>query len=88
MFVILYYDVNAKRCSKMLKTCRKYLQWVQNSVFEGEITKANYEKMITELKKIIVEDDDDSIIAYKFRTKKYTQRLAYGTDKKSDINFI
>ena len=46
----------------MLKRCRKYLQWVQNSVFEGEISEANYEKMIYELKTIM---EDKVILAYK-----------------------
>ena len=88
MFVILYYDVNEKRCNKMLKTCRKYLQWVQNSVFEGEITEANYEKLIHELSKIIKKDEGDSIIVYKFRQMKYYKREVIGIDKKKDINFI
>jgi len=72
----------------MLKTCRKYLLWVQNSVFEGEISQANYEKMIHQLKKIMIEEDGDSLIVYQFRTMKYTKRLVYGSDKKEDINFI
>ena len=53
MFIILYYDVNTKRCSKMLKLCRKYLTWVQNSVFEGELTKAMLEKLKYEIKRYI-----------------------------------
>jgi len=88
MFIILYYDVNAKRCGKMLKTCRKYIQWVQNSVFEGEISEANYEKLILELKKILKNEDGDSIIVYKFRQMKYFERKAYGKDKKAEIQFI
>jgi CRISPR-associated protein Cas2 len=72
----------------MLKTCRKYIQWVQNSVFEGEISVANYERMMYELQKIIVKEDGDSIIVYKFRTQKYTERKVYGTDKKQEITFI
>ncbi|HEX3036517.1 MAG TPA: CRISPR-associated endonuclease Cas2, partial [Thermodesulfobacteriota bacterium] len=31
MFVILVYDVGEKRVTKVLKTARKYLYWVQNS---------------------------------------------------------
>ncbi|GAX59417.1 CRISPR-associated Cas2 family protein [Candidatus Scalindua japonica] len=88
MFVILYYDVNSKRCGKMLKTCRKHLQWVQNSVFEGEMSDAGYEKMILELRKIIKVDSEDSIVVYKFRHMKYYDRCVYGTDKKEDIKFI
>jgi hypothetical protein len=40
MFVIVVYDANEKRVNKFLKTLRKYLTWVQNSVFEGEIEEA------------------------------------------------
>ena len=38
MFIILVYDIDVKRVGKVLKKCREYLNWVQNSVFEGEIT--------------------------------------------------
>lgn len=89
MFVILYYDVGQKRCVKMLKKCRKYLTWVQNSVFEGEISDSNYENMIGELNEVIKKHkDEDSIVIYKFRTMKYIKREVYGEDKKEDINFI
>lgn len=63
MKVILVYDVNVKRVSKVLNTCRKYLHWIQNSVFEGEITRAKLEKLKTELKEII-NDDEDSIVIF------------------------
>ncbi|MGM0607723.1 MAG: CRISPR-associated endonuclease Cas2 [Candidatus Muiribacteriota bacterium] len=88
MFVILYYDVNSKRCGKMLKKCREYLQWVQNSVFEGEITQAKYEGLISDLNKVLKKDDGDSLVCYKFRAKKYTERSVYGNDKKDDIKFL
>ena len=80
MQVILVYDINEKRVSRVLKTCRKYLYWVQNSVFEGEITEAKLEKLKAELKNIIKEDED-SIIIYTFRTAWYTERQAMGIKK-------
>jgi CRISPR-associated protein Cas2 len=88
MFVILYYDVNSKRCGKMLRTCRRFLTWVQNSVFEGEISKAGFEELITCLKKIIKPNEDDSIIVYQFRTMHYVKRKVYGADKKGDTQFL
>ena len=88
MFVILYYDVNTKRCNKMLKTCRKYLHWVQNSVFEGEITEVNYRKLEYEINKIIKKEEGDSVIVYKFKMMYYSERKVYGQDKKSDIMFL
>lgn len=87
MFVILYYDVNETRCSKMLKICRKYLIHVQNSVFEGEITIANLEKLISELKKAMI-DEEDSLVIYKFRSMNYSERLIFGVDKKGDTQFL
>ncbi|MBC7195172.1 MAG: CRISPR-associated endonuclease Cas2, partial [Caldisericia bacterium] len=44
MYVIMVYDVNEKRVNKVLKIGRKYLNWIQKSVLEGEFTLAKYEK--------------------------------------------
>ncbi|MGC8588551.1 MAG: CRISPR-associated endonuclease Cas2 [Hydrogenobaculum sp.] len=82
MFVILVYDVNEKRVSKFHKICKKYLTWVQNSVFEGEITEANYRILTDELKSIM-KPQEDSILVYKFRTKKYYERESIGIPKPS-----
>lgn len=80
MFAILVYDINVKRVAKILKICRKYLVWVQNSVFEGEITKAKLEKLKMELKKKINEKED-SVIIYTFRTTRYSYREIMGLEK-------
>ena len=49
MYVICVYDVNEKRCSKVMKVLRKYLFHIQNSVFEGELTPAKYKILQKEL---------------------------------------
>ena len=36
MYVIVVYDVGEKRVGKMLKLCRQYLCWIQNSVFNDQ----------------------------------------------------
>jgi CRISPR-associated protein Cas2 len=87
MNVILVYDVNVKRVSKVLKTCRKYLYWVQNSVFEGEISPAKLEKLKMELSKII-EPEEDSVIIYTFRSSWYTNREIIGLKKGGDEVFL
>ncbi|MCX7759229.1 MAG: CRISPR-associated endonuclease Cas2, partial [bacterium] len=78
--LILVYDIGEKRVQKVLKTCRKYLKWVQNSVFEGEITQANLEKLKLELQNII-NKDEDSIIIYIFKINWYNSREIIGLDK-------
>lgn len=80
MYVILVYDFGEKRVNKALKICRKYLHWVQNSVFEGEITPAKFKRLKGELSKIMV-DEEDSVVIYKFRSMNYTDREVLGIEK-------
>lgn len=58
MYVILVYDIGEKRVSKMLKHCRKYLNWIQNSVFEGEITEVKLKEMVSKARDIMNEEED------------------------------
>lgn len=87
MFVILVYDVGEKRGAKALKTARKYLYWVQNSVLEGEISEANLRKLKNEL--IELSDENvDSFIIYSFRTTRYYNREIYGVKKGGKEMFL
>jgi CRISPR-associated protein Cas2 len=87
MFVILVYDVGVKRVGKVLKICRKYLTWVQNSVLEGEITEAAYKRLKIELKRVI-EENEDSVIFYILRTTKYSERETMGVKKGGEEIFL
>jgi len=80
MFVILVYDVNQKRVARVLKLCRRYLNWVQNSVLEGEISSAKLTKLRNEIKKMINEEED-SVIIYQFRSTRYSRREIIGLEK-------
>jgi len=85
--LIAVYDVGEKRVAKVLKICRKYLNWVQNSVLEGEITKARFEKLKMELNDAI-KNSEDSIIFYILRDIKYSSREILGTEKQVNDNFL
>lgn len=87
MFIILVYDVNEKRVAKVLKKCRQYLNWVQNSVLEGEISDANYKKLNMELSRII-HREEDSVIIYNLRTTKYYSREIIGIERGETGNII
>jgi len=80
MFVIMAYDVNVNRVFKVLKTGRKYLTWVQNSVLEGEMTKAKFERLKSELRKTI-KPDEDSVVFYCLRTTQYMSHEHLGIEK-------
>jgi CRISPR-associated protein Cas2 len=86
MYVILVYDVNEERVSKINRYLKRFLLWRQNSVFEGEISEALIESMVRGIKKII--KDDDSMVIYKFKVKSYIEDLVIGSDKGNTGNII
>lgn len=85
MFVLLVYDINVKRVNKILKTCRVYLTWVQNSVFEGNITEADLVRFIAAIKNVIREEDN--VLVYKFNFG-YTEKQVLGRLKGEPTAFF
>ncbi|MFD7581836.1 CRISPR-associated endonuclease Cas2 [Kitasatospora sp. NPDC059817] len=67
MFVILVYDTAVERNPKVLKTCRKYLHWTQRSVFQGELTEAQY-RALTHALNTAIDPTYDSIVTYTARS--------------------
>jgi len=86
MYVIIVYDVKVERVSKVCYFLRQYLNWIQNSVFEGELTKSQLLKIKSGLKNLI-DEKEDSIIIYKMRTKNTLERENIGIEK-SDTSTI
>jgi CRISPR-associated protein Cas2 len=87
MYIIAVYDVGEKRVVKILKLCRQYLNWIQNSVFEGELT----EVQLKELKykaKDIMKEDEDSFIIFSSREKKWMDKQIVGKEKNNLDNFL
>ena len=68
-----------------MKLCRQYLMHIQNSLFEGEITEANFRKFLNSLKNII-DESSDSIVIYSFKyiPKKLYSRVILGIEKRPD----
>ena len=73
MYVIVVYDVGEKRVGKMLKLCRQYLCWIQNSVLEGELSETKLRELKIKMKNVIYEAEDSIII--------FTNKLGYNMNK-------
>ncbi len=87
MYVILVYDVGERRVTKMLKLCRKYLNWIQNSVFEGEITEVKLKELVY-LTKQMMDETSDSLIIFKSRNEKWLDKEIIGMERSSIDNFL
>ena len=87
MYVILVYDIGEKRVNKMLKLCRKYLNWIQNSVFEGEITDVKLKELVAKTNTII-NKNTDSVIIFKSRNEKWLDKEIVGKERNSLDQFL
>ena len=87
MYVIMVYDVNERRVNRILKTGRRYLNWVQNSVLEGELTDAQFARLKAEVHKRI-DEDEDCILFYVMRTDRYTTREILGQQKGDPLSTV
>ncbi|MFE5853413.1 CRISPR-associated endonuclease Cas2 [Streptomyces sp. NPDC056500] len=79
MFVILVYDTAVERNPKVLKTCRKYLHWTQRSVFQGELSAAQYRALMAALSTTI-DPEYDSIVTYTARAPEMVESRTLGVD--------
>ena len=87
MYVILVYDIDEKRVAKIHKYLKRFLFWRQNSVFEGEITKAKFEEMKLKVNDII-DSTIDSVIFFKSRDIKWMDKDICGIEKDDTDNFL
>lgn len=87
MYVILVYDFGEKRVNKMLKLCRKYLNWIQNSVFEGEITDVKLKELLFAVNKFM-DKEIDSIILFKSNSKIFMNKEIMGKERSPIDNFL
>ncbi|VEN72992.1 CRISPR-associated endoribonuclease Cas2 [Candidatus Desulfarcum epimagneticum] len=93
MYVIAMYDINTetkagrKRLRQIFKLMKQYLIRIQNSVFEGEISKAKFEEMKLKTQDII-DSAVDSVIFFKSRDIKWMDKEICGLEKDDAERFL
>jgi len=87
MYYVAVYDIGVDRVQKMRKLFRRYLSWVQNSVFEGELTEAQHRALVQEAE-ALMEPGHDSVIFYEMRDVKYVNRSVLGHDPGEPGRFL
>jgi CRISPR-associated protein Cas2 len=65
----------------------QYLNWIQNSVFEGEITEVKLKELEIRAKQIMNEKYD-SIIIFKTRQEKWLEKQVIGKEKSTLDKFL
>ncbi len=87
MYVIVVYDIAVERIDAVRKFLKQYMMWKQNSVFEGELTRAEFEIVKRGVKELI-DEEADYVIFYILRDEKYLKREELGEAKVDMGNVI
>ena len=87
MYIILVYDVKQQRVGRMLKLCRRYLHWIQNSVFEGEISEVKLAELLGKARTLL-DEDEDSVILFKSRTQQWLEKQVVGRERSRLDNIL
>jgi CRISPR-associated protein Cas2 len=87
MYVILVYDFGEKRVGKMLKLCRRYLHWIQNSVFEGEISEVKLKELLI-FAEGFMDKSTDSIVLFKHSSVVQMEKQVVGNERMTTDNFL
>lgn len=86
-YLIITYDIGEERVNKVRKILKKYFMWVQNSVFEGDISEGRLEKCKKELLKVI-NVEDDSIYFYSLENRLNYRKVVLGIEKEITGNIL
>jgi len=71
----------------MLKLCRRYLNWIQNSVFEGEIQESKLMELKYKVKELM-DEEVDSLIIFHTRQEKWLDKEVIGAEKNMLDNIL
>jgi CRISPR-associated protein Cas2 len=87
MYVLVVYDVEVKKVTKVHKFLKRHLHWVQNSVFEGELTETQIETVKAGLRRLI-DEETDSILIYTARDQRWLARESMGRQRSEISNVV
>ncbi len=93
MYAILMYDIQTitkpgqRRMRKIFKLSKQYLNHVQKSVFEGDLSESKYLELKIGLESII-DAKTDSVIFFKSRDEKWLDKEMIGLQDDKTDNFV
>ncbi|AIC16851.1 CRISPR-associated endonuclease Cas2 [Nitrososphaera viennensis] len=87
MYAIIVYDVGVERIDAVRHILKKYLTWIQNSAFEGEITTGKLEEVRILIANVI-DKEKDSVVVYSINNPAWIEKKTWGRDKGTTDNVL
>ena len=80
MHVIIAYDIAVERLPKVYHIMKRYLNWIQNSAFEGDLSAGQLEELRLKVAKVI-DESKDCIVVFKMENPKWLEKSIWGKEK-------
>ena len=80
MHVIIAYDIGVERLPKVYRIMKQYLNWVQNSAFEGDLTAGQLEELRLKVYEVI-DQSKDCIVVFSMDNPKWLEKKIWGHEK-------
>ncbi len=87
MYAIIVYDIGVERIDSVRILIKQYLNWIQNSVFEGEISTSNLAELKSGIGNLI-DKSVDSVLVFTANNPKWLEKTSLGVDLNSIDNVI
>jgi len=87
LYIVVVYDVAVERLDRVRSVLKQYLNWVQNSAFEGELTAGTLEELKLKLSDVI-EEERDSLLFYSVSNPKWLDKDVMGVEKSAPSTVV
>ena len=87
MYIALAYDISSDCANRVRKHCEQYLVRAQKSVFEGEMSEKNYNR----LKGILeaeIDPEQDSVIIYRLDSFGAVKKESIGKTMLASLDYL
>ena len=78
--MIIAYDISSERLTKVHHIMKQYLNWIQNSAFEGNLSAGQLEELKLKVHEVI-DPAADCIVVFTMENPKWLERNIWGREK-------
>lgn len=87
MHVIIAYDIGIERLHRVYLIMKQYLNWIQNSAFEGDLSLGQIEELRLKVAEVI-DKERDCVIVFLISNPEWIDRKVWGKEKGSTNQII
>lgn len=80
MHIIIAYDIGVERLNQVRHVMKQYLNWIQNSAFEGELSEGQLEELRLKVREKI-DMEKDSVVVFVISNPDWVEKHIWGVEK-------